>query len=104
VPERGYQNEMLDEWVGEVVLMGLLYAPELEDEEAQSMGEDPSLLKSHITQSARALYRFVAYNEIGITIRQLLDEEQAPPIFVPWGAVLRLEWIGEPKDEEPDQG
>ena len=54
MPERGYQNEMLDEWVGEAVLMGLMYAPELEDEEAQSMGEDPSLLKSHITQSARA--------------------------------------------------
>jgi len=87
----GYRNEMLDEWVGGLVLVGMNVAPQLEPGEAEEMGADPSIVKSHLTQSMRGIYRFVAYDEIGITIRMLEEEEEQPLMFVPWSAVLRLE-------------
>lgn len=102
MPERSYRNELLDEWVGGLVLTGLVIAPQLEPEEAEDMGDNPEIFKSHLTQAARALYRLLAYDEIGITIRLAVDEEE-PPIFVPWGAVLRLEGVRGPEEERAHQ-
>jgi hypothetical protein len=92
----GYRNEMLDEWVGGLVLLGLQVAPELDLEEAEHMGADPTFVKSHLKQSMRVIYRFVSYDEIGITIRMVVDieDEEQPLVFVPWSAVLRVEKAG----------
>ncbi len=99
-----YRNEMLDQWVGGLVLLGVAVAPELDDEYAEKMGEDPTAVRTHLTQSMRALYRLLAYDEVGITIRMAVDEDEQPPIFVPWGAVLRLElMIPGPEEQQPPQ-
>jgi hypothetical protein len=91
----GYRNEMLDEWVGGLVLLGLQVAPELDLEETEHMVADPNFVKSHLKQSMRAIYRFVSYDEIGITIRMVdIEDEEQPLVFVPWSAVLRVEKAG----------
>jgi hypothetical protein len=88
-----YQNDLLDEWVGGVVLAGLLHAPQVTPEQAEEMGEDPTLIHTQLLQSYRVNYQFLGYDQIGITPRMIDVEEEQPPIFVPWGAVLRLEGI-----------
>jgi hypothetical protein len=90
VSELSYRNETLDGLVGRLVLLGVATAPQLEPEEAEEIGEDPTTSKVGIMQSARTLQRLLAYDAIGITIRLPVDEEE-PSVFVPWGAVLRLE-------------
>jgi hypothetical protein len=84
-----------------------LASPQLNDGEDD--GIEGNIFKTEPLHSMLGACRLVAYDEIGISIRYLdqdgLDQdEQVPPTFVPWGAVLQLDVLTEPEAEEPCQG
>jgi hypothetical protein len=87
-----------------MVLFGVQSAPQPSDEEAERMGEDPSIAKGAITTATRALYRFMDYDEISVNMRPLTDEADQPRLFVPWGVVLRMELIRSLEGAATDEG
>jgi len=84
-----YKNEMLDALVGKPVVVGLVKAPDLDEEVVESMREDPTFGMTELVQSVRASFELVGYDGIGVTLRMLVEGER--PFLVPWSAVLKIE-------------
>jgi len=44
-----------------------------------------------------SLYVLEGYDQVGVTLSLIFDAEDRPssPFFVPWGAVIRLEFPGQ---------
>ena len=95
-----YRNELLDEWVGQAVLASLLKDPAMDDESYDKLEKDPLFARTEMLQSVRAMYEFVGYDSIGVTLLPL--EEGASRFFVPWGSVISIE-ILEEQEEVPDE-
>lgn len=84
-----YKNEMLDALVGKPVVVGLVKAPDLDEDSVEGMREDPTVGMTEVVQSVRASFELVGYDGIGATLRMLVEGER--PFFVPWSAVLKIE-------------
>jgi hypothetical protein len=87
--EVDYKNELLDALVGKPVVVGLVKAPDLDEEAVESMREDPAFGTKEPVQSVRASFELVGYDGIGVTLRMLVEGER--PFLVPWSAVLKIE-------------
>ena len=84
-----YKNEMLDALVGKPVVVGLVKAPDLDEDSVESMRQDPTFGMTEVVQSVRASFELVGYDGIGVTLRMLVERER--PFLVPWSAVLKIE-------------
>ena len=84
-----YKNEMLDALVGKPVVVGLVKAPDFDEDSVESMREDPTFGMTEPVQSVRASFELVGYDGLGVTLRMLVERER--PFLVPWSAVLRIE-------------
>jgi hypothetical protein len=84
-----YKNELLDALVGRPVVVGLVKAPDLDEEAVETMREDPTFGMTEVVQSVRASFELVGYDGIGVTLRMLVEGER--PFLVPWSAVLKIE-------------
>ena len=98
-------RELLDQWVGQSVMVELLGGPPLDPEQIESLFAVPGSGFSAQPKARAAVYRLLGYDEFGVGLQTL--EEGAPPIFVSWAAVLFM-YEGEPEElarirREPDE-
>jgi hypothetical protein len=93
-----YRNELLDGWVGKLVVVMHLVGPEPNEEHLRAWEEDITrVLNRQSVTSRTAYYQLVSYDRLGLTLEAL---EDAVRFFVPWGAVLQL--IPASAEETPD--
>jgi hypothetical protein len=83
-----YRNEFLEGLVGGPVLVKRLSAPELIDEEAEHILQNPLTYVSEPLQSRLVMMTLGGYDQIGIVLRTI--EEEPITTFVPWNAVIEL--------------
>ena len=82
------RNELLDGWVGHVVTVQHLVGLQPTEKQARWMREDRATLIDRPLFSRTGIYRLVGYDQFGIILR-IIDEEEDPlQYFVAWGAVL----------------
>ena len=62
-----YKNEMLDALVGKPVVVGLVKAPDLDEDSVESMREDPTFGMTEVVQSVRASFELVGYDGSCVT-------------------------------------
>ena len=84
-----HKSELLDALVGKPVVVGLVKAPDLDEEAVETMRKDPAFGTKEPVQSVRASFELVGYDGIGVTLRMLVEGES--PFLVPWSAVLKIE-------------
>ncbi len=94
----GYRNEMLDEWVGHVVLVMHLVGPNPTEERWEEMSQDPRTMVDRVPYARTGFYDLVSYDSVGVILATI--EESPERFFAPWGAVLELH--GHKSEETPD--
>jgi hypothetical protein len=86
-----YGNELLDRWVGHGILMHYVMGPTEEldedDERFERLFREPGFGVKQVMQARSAVFVLESYDQIGITVR----DAGGLSIFVPWGAVIRLQ-------------
>lgn len=84
-----YKNSLLDKWVGKLVVVKMLSAPQYDVELARATLANPEIFKTENMRSRTIVLELESYDQIGVT---LLMRASAPssPIFVPWGAVIEI--------------
>jgi hypothetical protein len=92
-----YRNEFLDGLVGRAALVTQLTGPELDEEFANRINEDPLNVRQQFLQSRTAMLEVVSYDQLGILFRTMGDDPFET--FVPWGAVIQLARLG-PEETE----
>ena len=94
-----YRNEFLDGLVGRAALVTQLTGPELDEEFANRINEDPLNVRQQFLQSRTAMLEVVRYDQLGILFRTMGDDPFET--FVPWGAVIELQLARlEPEETE----
>ena len=84
------ESAYLDGCVGRVAAVAHLDPPELPGEAF----EDPRKGGRGDPRIAHGLYTLVEYDRYGVTLANVVGRPDAT-IFVPWGAVVRIEHVGE---------
>jgi hypothetical protein len=92
-----YTNELLDSWVGREVFVSCLVGPDVGDEYLEAVTKEPRSIGQQVLHSMIGLYVLEGYDQVGVTLSLIFDAEDRPssPFFVPWGAVIRLEFPGQ---------
>jgi hypothetical protein len=93
-----YNNEWLDKWVGRRVLVKQLAAPELEEELAEKIREDPRTVRTEPLKSQTGVLELESYDRLGVTLLTL-DEDRLRT-FVPWSALIEISATG--GEDEPE--
>jgi hypothetical protein len=84
-----YRHELLDEWVGGAIHLETLRGPDTEDEEEITrLWTEPDYILRSRAEASTSISLLEGYDQVGVTIRQ--QQEGAPRVFVPWGAVLNI--------------
>lgn len=91
-----YKNELLDEWVGKIVLFKRLSAPELDEDLANRIVENPKSIVSQNLRSYTHAGVLKSYDYLGVVVQIIEDDPGS--VFVPWGAIVELshltdEWL-----------
>ncbi len=68
-----YKYQMLEALVGKPVIVGLVKAPDLDEEAVESMREDPTFAMTELVQPVRASFELIGYDVIGVTLRMLVE-------------------------------
>jgi hypothetical protein len=55
------------------VVVGLVKAPDLDEEAVESMREDPTFAMTELVQPVRASFELIGYDGIGVTLRMLVE-------------------------------
>ncbi len=86
-----YRNEYLDGLVGQVALVKLLTAPQVDDDLLDRFEEEPLTWKVEHLHSRTSLRILEGYDRLGVVLRPPTEEDrEGVPVFVPWSAVIEL--------------
>ena len=63
----------------------------------EAVSEERRSIGQQVLHSMIGLYVLEGYDQVGVTLSLIFDTEDRPssPFFVPWGAVIRLEFPGQ---------
>jgi hypothetical protein len=86
-----YTNQLLDSWVGQKVFASCLAHPGLSEEFLRRVQEEPRSIRQELLHSMIGLYMLEGYDQVGVTLAIIYNEDDRFTVFVPWGAVIRLE-------------
>ncbi len=90
-----YTNELLDRWVGQEVFVSCLALPEADEEYLDRVAEEPRSTRLQLLHSMLGLYVLEGYDQVRLTLSLINEDRPSRPVFVPWGAVIRLEFPGQ---------
>ena len=81
---------LLDKWVGGPVLLDYVSGPQNASEQTVNALYEGRLITRGPLEVKQANVTLEAYDSFGIQVRFLQPGKNAPPFFLPWGAVLRI--------------
>jgi hypothetical protein len=78
------------------VFVSSLAYPDVGDEYLDSVAENPRDIRRQLLHSMIGLYVLEGYDQVGVTLSHIPNEDQpSKTFFVPWGAVIRLQFPGQ---------
>jgi hypothetical protein len=80
---------VLNELVGETVLLQYVGAQVPDSENLNQMMEDPTLVLTSTTRMINQFVRLQAYDRVGIVVEDLSEDPEQ--FFVSWGVISRLQ-------------
>jgi hypothetical protein len=93
-------QELIEQWVGQAVLIQMLKAPNPTPKEINRLIDNPDdLIADHLRTSAQMM-ELVAYDSFGVLLRERMGERSR--MFVPWSAILDIHGV-DPAVGEPGE-
>ena len=82
---------VLNELVGETVLLQYVGAQVPDSENLNQMMEDPTLVLTSTTRMINQFVRLQAYDRVGIVVEDLSEDPEQ--FFVSWGVISRVQGV-----------
>jgi hypothetical protein len=82
---------VLNELVGETILLQYVGAPVPDPEKINQMMEDPNIMVTASTRVVSQFVRLQAYDRVGIVVEDL--SKDSGQFFVSWGVISRVQGV-----------
>ncbi len=89
--DEGQRVFVLNELVGQTVLLQYVGAKVPDSKEINEMIEDPNVVFTAPTRALSQFVRLDAYDEAGIVVEDLSEDPEQ--FFVSWGVISRIQWV-----------
>ncbi len=89
--DEGQRVFVLNELVGETVLLQYVGAQVPKPEEINQMIEDPNVVFTGPTRALSQFVRLQAYDRVGIVVEDLSEDPEQ--FFVSWGVISRVQGV-----------